>query len=84
MMLNLIRRCSLFLLAQSAALCLSAAEYGQPNLVLILADDLGLGDVGVYGSDFVDTPNIDALARSVCVFRRRMLPIRFAVLRALV
>ncbi|MEC7187128.1 MAG: sulfatase-like hydrolase/transferase [Pseudomonadota bacterium] len=64
MMLRLIRQCSLFLLAQSAAWCVGAAESGQPNLVLILADDLGLGDVGVYGSKLVDTPNIDALARS--------------------
>ena len=63
-MLRLISRCSLFFLTQSAALYLSAAEPGQPNLVLILADDLGVGDVGVYGSEIVDTPNIDALAMS--------------------
>ena len=63
-MFRLITRYLLFFLTQNAALYLSAAESGQPNLVLILADDLGIGDVGVYGSEIVDTPNIDALAMS--------------------
>ena len=36
----------------------------QPNILFILIDDLGYGDLGVTGMDRVGTPNIDALAQS--------------------
>ena len=35
-----------------------------PNVLFIMADDLGWRDTGVYGSTFYETPHIDALARS--------------------
>ncbi|XP_072709121.1 arylsulfatase D-like isoform X2 [Ciconia boyciana] len=35
----------------------------QPNVVLLMADDLGIGDVGCYGNDTIRTPNIDRLAK---------------------
>ncbi len=44
------------------AFSLSAAEIDRPNVVIILADDLGYGDVGCYGAKRVQTPNMDRLA----------------------
>ncbi|MDO8835210.1 MAG: sulfatase-like hydrolase/transferase, partial [Vicinamibacterales bacterium] len=34
----------------------------RPNVVVILADDLGFSDLGSYGGD-IETPNLDSLAR---------------------
>src|SRR5262245_9385388 len=36
---------------------------GKPNVLLIVADDLGYGDVGCYGCRDIRTPNLDRLAR---------------------
>ena len=36
---------------------------GPPNILLIQADDLGYGDLGVYGQTRFATPNLDRLAR---------------------
>lgn len=37
-------------------------EQGKPNIVLIVADDLGYGDLGCYGATKIETPAIDQLA----------------------
>ena len=42
----------------------AAPDVSPPNVVLILVDDLGLHDLGVEGSRFYQTPNVDALAAS--------------------
>lgn len=39
-----------------------------PNFVIILADDLGYGDVGIYGSTLLRTPNLDDLANAGAQF----------------
>ena len=39
-----------------------AAEDNRPNILLIVADDLGYSDVGAFGSE-IQTPNIDSLAK---------------------
>jgi arylsulfatase A-like enzyme len=44
------------------------AKHKKPNVVFILADDLGWRDVGYMGTSFYQTPNIDALAKRGMVF----------------
>jgi arylsulfatase A-like enzyme len=46
-----------------AAAGAAQAESKQPNIVVILADDIGYGDLGCYGATRVQTPNLDRLAR---------------------
>lgn len=48
--------------AGAAAQAADAAGDNRPNVIVILADDLGVGTVGCYGSDHFRTPHIDALA----------------------
>ncbi len=40
----------------------------KPNIIYILADDLGYGDIGVYGQTKIETPNIDRLASAGMMF----------------
>lgn len=48
----------------SVAGCGSLMEEKKPNILFILADDLGWKDLGCYGSSFYETPNLDKLAES--------------------
>lgn len=60
-----------FLAAATAAVAgCNGTESGNPglNVIYILADDLGYGDIGCYGQEFINTPNIDRLAEEGRLF----------------
>ncbi|KPJ91027.1 MAG: hypothetical protein AMS18_09500 [Gemmatimonas sp. SG8_17] len=48
--------------------CSNAGRLDRPNVVLLIIDDLGWADIGAYGSEFHETPNIDRLAASGALF----------------
>src|ERR1700724_3438368 len=78
----------LIAIAVFSSLRASAAEpVRQPNIVLILADDMGFSDLGCYGSE-IATPNIDKLAAGGLRFTQfyntaRCCPTRAALLTGL-
>ena len=51
-----------FALCLSIPAYLASAQETPPNFVVIMADALGYGDLGVYGSTMIKTPNLDRLA----------------------
>lgn len=53
---------SVALLAVLSSSCNSAPDYGKPNIVFIMADDLGYAHLGSYGQDKIRTPSLDRLA----------------------
>ena len=56
-------RLALATLCLALSTCLTTSQAARPNVVLILIDDMGLHDLGVEGSTFYESPNIDKLAR---------------------
>ncbi|MEO8413641.1 MAG: arylsulfatase [Ginsengibacter sp.] len=58
----------IFILLLGLACYLSLKAQERPNIVYIFADDLGYGDLGCYGQQKIETPNIDALAHSGMLF----------------
>src|SRR6188472_1727006 len=58
------------LAASISAPCISnsfAQVATRPNVVLIMTDDQGYGDLGIHGNPIVRTPNIDAMAKNSAV-----------------
>lgn len=48
--------------------CFFAFGQEKPNVIIIYADDLGLGDISAYGSETIETPHIDSLVRTGQIF----------------
>lgn len=52
------------MMARSAPTMAQVGTQDRPNIIVLVADDLGWRDLGVYGNAVIRTPNIDRLARS--------------------
>jgi arylsulfatase A-like enzyme len=65
--MNLLR---LLLALAGFAPALAGAAAGKPNIIIILADDMGYGDAGCYGQKTLATPNIDRMAAEGMKFTR--------------
>ena len=46
----------------------SCSSNDKPNIILIVADDLGYGDLSIFGNKYISTPNIDKLGKEGIIF----------------
>ncbi len=69
-------------LLTACLLCAQAAAQDRPNILLLVADDMGYTDLGVYGGE-ISTPNIDALAGEGILFTQFHTAPACAVTRAM-
>ena len=58
----MVRMWGVFVLGVLSSLALSAQASDRPNVVVIVADDLGWADVGFHGNQLIDTPSLDRIA----------------------
>src|SRR5437879_11267375 len=58
---------TLAIVSVSASMAVAAA---RPNIVIVLADDLGAVDLGCYGADLHETPRLDQFAKESVLFRQ--------------
>ena len=46
----------------------------KPNIIFVMADDLGYGDLGCYGQKVLKTPNLDKMASEGMQFTNEIIP----------
>ena len=61
-MVNKIFLISLGMLLSTFPFSIAHGQQAQPNFIVIMADDLGYGDLGIYGSSLIKTPNLDRMS----------------------
>jgi len=59
-----------FLLLAILSSCSEEKFPPKPNIIILQADDLGYSDLGIHGNPYVDTPNLDKLAKESVQFRQ--------------
>lgn len=64
-------------LLAAVALCANAANKNpKPNIIFILCDDMGYGDLGCYGQKYIETPNMIVWQPKVCCLLKPMPVVR--------